>query len=165
MQHPILAAVSDEAVTKGLTAVRFNFRGVGGSTGSHTGGPGEIDDLSSIMDHVASELPPVIGIAGWSFGAAIALVWQSIAESTISYAGVAPPVHTSDGLTLPSPGSLRNAEREFIIGERDQFVNADALSSYARSIGAAVSRYPNTDHFFVNKYERLAKDVVRAISA
>ena len=65
MQHPILAAVSDEAITKGLTAVRFNFRGVGGSTGSHTGGPGEIDDLSSIMDHVASELPPVIGIAGW----------------------------------------------------------------------------------------------------
>jgi alpha/beta superfamily hydrolase len=164
MRHPILAGVADEAVAGGFAAIRFNFRGVGGSTGSHTGGPGEVDDLASVMDHAARESPPVVGIAGWSFGAAIALAWQADTHSTLAYAGVAPPMYTSDGLALPEAESLRDAQREFIIGERDQFVDADELTRYAESIGAAVNRYQNTDHFFVNKYERLSRDVVAVIS-
>ena len=164
MTHPIIKSIANEAVAQGLTSVRFNFRGVGGSTGRFTGGPGEIDDLSSVMAHVASNLPPATGVAGWSFGAAIALMWQSIASSAIPYAGIAPPVRWPAGSALPPADSLVAAEREFIIGDRDQFVDVEDLTRYAATVNASVNLYARTDHFFINKYERLAQDVLKAIS-
>lgn len=160
MRHPIVRAIADEAVLADLAAVRFNFRGVGKSTGTHSGGQGEIEDLFAVVQHAESEYPPVIGVAGWSFGAAVALIWQAQSASTVSYVGIAPPVAGVGGYPLPATGSLAEASRSFIIGERDQFVDVVALSSYAEAIDATVNRYANTDHFFINKYERLACDVV-----
>ena len=164
MRHPIVRAIADEAVSHGITAVRFNFRGVGRSTSSQTDGSGEIDDVAAVMGHMESEHPPVIGIAGWSFGAAVALIWQARTGSVIRYVGIAPPVQGLGGHRLPSSDSLSTARRTFIIGDRDQFVDIAALSSYAESLDAAVIRYDNTDHFFINKYQRLAEDVVARMS-
>lgn len=163
MRNPIIVRIAKEAFARSLTSVRFNFRGAGKSTGSHTGGPGEVDDLAAVMEHVASGLPPAVGIAGWSFGAAIALIWQSHTSSAISYAGIAPPVRRSRDLALPPPDSLVDADRELIIGDRDQFVTVEDLTRYAASIDARVNHYENTDHFFVNKHKRLAGDVVSAL--
>ena len=164
MRHPIVRAIADEAVANGFTAVRFNFRGVGQSTSSPTDGSGEIDDLAAVMGHMESDHPPVIGVAGWSFGAAVALIWQARTDSVIRYVGIAPPVQGLGGHTLPPNDSLSTARRTFIIGDRDQFVDITALTSYAESLDAAVIRYDNTDHFFINKYRRLAEDVVATLS-
>lgn len=164
MRHPIVRAIADEAVANGFTAARFNFRGVGQSTSTPTDGSGEIDDLTAVMAHMESEHPPVIGVAGWSFGAAVALIWQARTASVISYVGIAPPVQGLGGYKLPLNEALSAARRTIIIGDRDQFVDITALTSYAESVEAAVIRYENTDHFFINKYQRLAEDVVATIS-
>jgi alpha/beta superfamily hydrolase len=164
MRHPLVRAIANRAASQGFSGVRFNFRGVGASNGVHTGGQGEIDDLAAIMNHVGSATPPVVGIAGWSFGAAVALIWQAKTDSTIPYVGIAPPIRETGDLALPKSSALADAQRGFIIGERDQFVDADTLANYAESIDARVHRYANTDHFFINKYERLAEDVVRTIT-
>jgi alpha/beta superfamily hydrolase len=50
-----------------------------------------------------------------------------------------------------------------VIGEKDQFIPADELATYAASIGAEIIRYRGTDHFFVLKHSRLAEDVVDLI--
>jgi alpha/beta superfamily hydrolase len=55
------------------------------------------------------------------------------------------------------------ARRAFVIGEKDQFIPADELATYAASIGAEIIRYRGTDHFFVLKHSRLAEDVVDLI--
>jgi alpha/beta superfamily hydrolase len=163
MQHPIVLAIADEAVAHGFTAVRFNFRGVGQSTSSPTDGSDEIDDLAAVMDHMEAEYPPVSGIAGWSFGAAVALIWQARTASTLPYVGIAPPIQGLPGHNLPLGESLASARRTFIIGDRDQLVDITALSRYAESVEASVISYANTDHFFINKYQRLAEDVVATI--
>jgi alpha/beta superfamily hydrolase len=163
MRHPLIAAIAAESVTRGFTSVRFNFRGVGKSTGASTLGIDEINDLSAVVEHAEAEAPPVIGVAGWSFGAAIALAWQAQSQSTIPYVGIAPPVQRLTDFGLSDGASLMPAPRTFIIGTRDQFVDADDLSKYAESIDASVTRYENTDHFFVNKYQRLAHDVLEAM--
>lgn len=52
-----------------VSAVRFNFRGVGRSTGTHDEGRGEVDDARAALDWVAKENPgvPLYG-SGFSFG-------------------------------------------------------------------------------------------------
>lgn len=58
----------------GMPAVRFNFRGVGQSTGSYGEGLGECGDLKAVWDWVTSERPKAnIYLAGFSFGAYISL--------------------------------------------------------------------------------------------
>lgn len=58
----------------GVAALRFNFRGVGRSTGEFDQGRGEVDDAAAALDFLAHEVPgvPLIS-AGFSFGSRVAL--------------------------------------------------------------------------------------------
>jgi uncharacterized protein len=58
----------------GLPVVRFNFRGVGLSEGSHDNGAGEADDVRAVIDFLAQEYPgaPLL-VAGFSFGSWVGL--------------------------------------------------------------------------------------------
>lgn len=163
MTHPILGALSKKLTEVGFTTVRFNFRGVGESTGTHDDGIGELSDVASVVGLVEDELPPLSGITGWSFGAAMALLWQATSGSTVDYVGIAPPVESPLTPNLPDPEELQPANRLFILGERDQFVDVPKLNAYAHSIDAEISIYRGSDHFFVFKHERLAEDVAEFV--
>lgn len=164
MTHPILGALVKRLTSEGFTTVRFNFRGVGESTGIHDDGIGELSDVASVVGLVEDELPPLSGITGWSFGAAMALSWQAKTGSMVSYVGIAPPVESPLTPDLPEPEELRPAQRLFIVGERDQFVDVPKLNAYAHSIGAEISIYRGSDHFFVFKHDRLADDVTEFLA-
>lgn len=56
--HPLYGGSMDDAIVcaletgmqnRGLSTVRFNFRGVGGSEGSHDRGVGEVDDVTAVI--------------------------------------------------------------------------------------------------------------------
>jgi alpha/beta superfamily hydrolase len=58
----------------GGISLRFNFRGVGLSAGTHAGGDGERGDLRAALDHLARERPELPRLAcGFSFGSWMAL--------------------------------------------------------------------------------------------
>jgi alpha/beta superfamily hydrolase len=58
----------------GLPVVRFNFRGVGLSEGTHDKGIGEEHDVAAIIDFLAAEFPGVPQlVAGFSFGSWVGL--------------------------------------------------------------------------------------------
>ena len=160
MRAPLLIAVGNAAVAAGYRVIRFNFRGVGTSTGVFGGGLDEVRDISTAMAFAAEFPEEVLGICGWSFGAATALVWQGDTGSAVPYVGIAPPVTSTLAPSLPMPDELPEAPRKFIIGGRDQFVEPEELAVYAASIGAQLIEYSGVDHFFVFRYERLAADVV-----
>lgn len=163
MRHPLLGAIANESRHRGIDVLRFNFRGIGASTGTYQGGEGEVDDIAAAVEFMALRDVPLTGITGWSFGAATALVWQARARSTLDYVGIAPPVDSTLTPPLPGPDALAPAHRTFIVGNRDQFVDADELEAYADSIGASTVRYETADHFFVMRTARLAADVVTAL--
>jgi alpha/beta superfamily hydrolase len=163
MRAPILEAITLEAARRGFDILRFNFRGIGRSTGSHGFGNDEIADVDGAVTWMTQRTVPVVGIAGWSFGAAVALNWQSFARSGLAYVGIAPPVDSPLSPALPAPSDLVPARRTFIVGDRDQFLDADELASYANSIDAETVRYTTADHFFVLRHDRLATDVLDAI--
>lgn len=75
----------------GVTPLRFNFRGVGASTGSHGDGAAEKLDIEAAVKATAAQHPglPIL-LCGYSFGADIAL---SVTDQNISgWFAVAPPL-------------------------------------------------------------------------
>lgn len=163
MNAPLMVKVADRLVGAGFGVLRFNFRGVGGSSGHHDGGVGELEDVAAAMAaarRLAGGRPTVI--AGWSFGAAVALRWQAHGGDDSPYAGIAPAVANPFSPSLPTADELAPARRGFVIGDRDQYTSVSALTTYAESIGAEVTVLAGSDHFFFFREEQVA-DAVAAM--
>ncbi len=154
MTAPLMHKVAKSLVAAGFAVLRFNFRGVGGSSGQWAGGEGEINDVAAAVALAAArELP--LALTGWSFGAATALRWQARENDTTPYVGIAPPVLT-EYMQTPPESDLAPAKRLFILGDHDQFVTVGDLESYARSIGATVEVINGSDHFFYFREAQVA---------
>ena len=54
MDNKVVQTIARAFVQSGWTAVRFNFRGVGASEGTHDNGQGEVDDLLAVVTGVAA---------------------------------------------------------------------------------------------------------------
>ena len=74
--HPLFGGTMDNKVVQtlaraftqsGWTAARFNFRGVGGTAGTHDEGGGELEDMLAVVAATAPQ--GLICLAGFSFGA------------------------------------------------------------------------------------------------
>lgn len=74
MHNHVTYRVAQAFRNAGVSALRFNFRGVGRSTGQHDEGRGEVDDAAAALDFLAREQPGVpLYAAGFSFGSRVAL--------------------------------------------------------------------------------------------
>tara|TARA_Y100001947_G_scaffold149631_1_gene147890 strand:- start:63 stop:695 length:633 start_codon:yes stop_codon:yes gene_type:complete len=76
MDNLILEKVNENLLKNGIATLRFNFRGVGNSTGEFTGGKSEGTDIISIVEFLSTHTlidGSRIGIFGYSFGAWMAL--------------------------------------------------------------------------------------------
>src|SRR5512135_3362999 len=72
MGHPVVTTAVETAFQEGVSTLRFNFRGVGGSEGSYADGVGERQDVKAAADYLDSKLrgrPPLLVLVGYSFGA------------------------------------------------------------------------------------------------
>ena len=87
----------------GMPSLRFNFRGVGASAGTHDGGPGEVDDALAVIRHGRERWPRAnLWLAGFSFGAAVAVRASTVAAPAALVA-VAPAVDRMDiGAVAPA---------------------------------------------------------------
>jgi alpha/beta superfamily hydrolase len=109
--------------TKGLVRVgcvvlRFNFRGVGASEGSFTGGPGEKEDFTAALDYMSARYPDLpLWSAGFSFGAWIALETGAVDDRVTVLIGIAPPV-AREGYDFSN--TKRSTKPKFLLqGEAD----------------------------------------------
>jgi alpha/beta superfamily hydrolase len=77
----------------GIPTLRFNFRGVGLSTGTHDEGRGEQDDIRAALDEMERRFPGVpLAVAGFSFGAWTGLRVGCAEERVRQLVGVGVPV-------------------------------------------------------------------------
>jgi hypothetical protein len=157
MMVPLLEAITTDLVTRRVTVLRFNFRGVGRSTGSHDGGLAEIDDVAAAMAYATQTYPDLeFGVAGWSFGAAAALRWHARDRAECNFVGIAPGISANASQRLPEPEALRPVPRTFIIGDRDQLVPTDLVIDYAARAGATIHVLAGSDHFFYFREQKVA---------
>jgi len=164
MHDGVLDTVAAAARRHRFATVRFNFRGVGASSGRYDNGVGEVDDLLAVVDwtraHVGAK---PLWVGGYSFGSNIA--WRALdrcgeVEGAVL---VAPPVAMMDFSARP-----KSAPRLTIVaGDRDDYVDARDLDRWAKTAapGARVVSLAGADHFFSGGYAALAKAIDSAFAA
>lgn len=163
MSNKVVQTLARAFVQAGWTAVRFNFRGVGGSAGAYDEGRGELDDLLSVVQAQAPTGP--LALAGFSFGAFVTshavarlhaerdlreVVLVGVAASRFDVAAVAPELH----------------ERTLVIhGEQDDTVPLSAVMDWARPQVLPVLVVPGGGHFFHGQLPLLKDLVLRHLRA
>ena len=158
MYNNVVGALVRAALDSGFAALRFNFRGVGESEGTHTGGQTEPDDVKAACAFLAGQ-PEIdserVALAGYSFGAAMAL----LAAADVSPAGLAlVSLPTITGALSPPDGAFPLL---LVSGDRDEYSDTAALARLAEAAGdrARLEVMPGVDHFWSGSDDRLIETV------
>jgi uncharacterized protein len=160
MNAPLLLAVRDGMVARGWTVLRFNFRGVGSSQGERSTGVEEVADAQGGLDHLRDQSGGPLAIAGWSFGAAVALRAAARNDDLVGCAALAPSVQPKSDVSagLPPARDLGLALPVLVVvGANDDVVDPDAVREWASDLdGVKLEVIPGANHFFWARYERLS---------
>jgi alpha/beta superfamily hydrolase len=165
MRSIVISALFNALPDHGVSCLRFNFRGVEGSQGTHDRGDRERLDAIAAIDSLAAELPfeaPLI-LAGWSFGADVTL---SVLDPRLAaWFAIAGPLKFARDLeraaTDPRPKLLALAGRDEI---RPPTEVQEAVASWRNT---AVVVVPGASHFFIGSTDKLvalARDLVEDLA-
>jgi alpha/beta superfamily hydrolase len=142
--------------TLGYAALRFNFRGVGQSTGSFDDGQGETDDALAALRHArerfdARATPLPIVLAGFSFGSYVQTrVARAIAAERLVLVG--PAVKRFAIESVP-------ADTIVVHGEHDDVVPLADVLDWARPQELPVVVFPGCGHFFHGRLLQLQRTI------
>ena len=163
MENKVVTTLMRTFNNMGFKTVRFNFRGVGASTGQHASGIGEAKDLVTVLDWVDSVLPQdELWLAGFSFGAYVAYrvaVISQYKDKIKQLVLVAPPVTYPEFKTLAFP----TMPWLIVQGEADEVVEPQAVFAWLDNAGRAARlvRIPAASHFFHGELITLKNSLVR----
>jgi alpha/beta superfamily hydrolase len=157
MHNSVVVAVCQAVVDAGITALRFNFRGVGSSQGGFGDGIGERDDVLAALAYLRGLEgvdPAKVGLVGYSFGAAMSLLAAD--EEVMALAAISPP---SIGSAIPRLAV--GCPTLLIAGDRDDVAPTGWLTTLAGVIGShcRVAVVSGADHFWWGHEEKLAQTV------
>jgi len=146
MHNKVVTMVGRSLRELGLATVRFNFRGVGESTGEYDEGRGETLDLLAVAEWAGQARPgDALWLAGFSFGSYVALLGARHlpVKQMIS---IAPPVGRWDfsaAIAPPCPWLV-------VQGEDDEVVEPQAVYDWVEAMddGPTLVRMPEAGHFF-----------------
>ena len=158
MQNKVVHTTARALQEAGAATVRFNFRGVGASSGRYDDGVGEIDDALAAVEWVRREFAcDALWLAGFSFGAAVALRAAGQAKPA-RLITVAPPV----GRIIVEPIDRPDSAWLVVIGDRDELVAADGVRQWAASFKEPPSLLvvPGAEHFFHGKLTELRAGIL-----
>jgi alpha/beta superfamily hydrolase len=107
---------------RGFSTLRFNFRGVGRSQGMFDKGEGELSDAAAALDWLQEVNPnaPFAWVAGFSFGAWIAMQLLMRRPEIRGYVAVAPPANVYDFSFLapcPTSGLILQGAKDNVVPE------------------------------------------------
>lgn len=141
----------------GLPVLRFNFRGTGRSEGQHDG-LAEAEDVWAALDWLENEYARPIVVAGFSFGAVMALracCQPSRAVRAIAALGL--PTSAGNHHYDYSFLSGCSLAKLFLSGDRDPFAPAAQLTQVAASAAGPkqLVLLPGADHFFTGQLPRM----------
>lgn len=155
-----MKAMNNPAWGLGLPVLRFNFRGTGLSEGKHDG-EAETGDVLAALHWLENAYNRPIVVAGFSFGAAMAL--RACCQQ--NHSGTGSHVRALVALGLPTHASGRNytypslpdctLPKLFISGDQDQFAPVAQWTQVVDSAAEPKTAVllPGADHFFTGQLE------------
>jgi len=154
--HTVARAFQD----LGAETVRFNFRGVGKSAGTHDGGPGELEDALAVVAFARARNPGcTLWLAGFSFGGMIA--FQCAQREPAGWlVTVAPALRN-----FPSAGASSRPQCPWLIvqGDADELVDARDSANWAASFEPppVLRLFSGGEHFFHGRLNELYEAIVK----
>jgi len=154
MANPVVAILSETLAACGISTLRFNFRGVGGSTGRFDEGRGEQDNLLGAMAFMEEQGIREILPVGYSFGA-----W--VTAGVLDRRNLLPAILLSPPITLLrfQFQPLRGRVGLIACGDQDQFCPLGPMRDVAAELACRLDIIPGADHFFRAREQALAASI------
>ena len=140
----------------GMAVLRFNFRGVGLSSGRYDEGRGEREDILAAIDYMSLSYPQAkICLAGFSFGAWVGLPLGCQDSRVAILIGIGLPTGYS-GIDFLS---ACRKPKLLIYGTEDEYAPLDAVEAvYAKTADPKeLVLIEGANHFFEGQLDKLAK--------
>ncbi|HLA95198.1 MAG TPA: alpha/beta fold hydrolase [Pyrinomonadaceae bacterium] len=163
MHNKVVFRIAAGLADAGLITLRFNFRGVGASTGVHDEIEGGTQDVRDALNYLASEYPgQPITLAGFSFGSRVGLEVGISDDRVVRLISVGSPVDKYgdyEFLTAVRKPIL------FVHGDSDEFGAIENLrklyDEVAKNTDAELVVFEQCGHFFdehLNELREAVKD-------
>ncbi len=159
MNNKVVYTMFKTFVANGFAALRFNFRGVGKSQGKYAEGEGELTDAAYALDwlQLHNESTKNVWIAGFSFGAWVAMQLLMRRPEIERFVCVAPPVNMFDFSFLapcPTSGIVLQGNKDTVVPHEEVDEMMERLEKH-RGTQVKYQKYPGADHFFKDKEDTL----------
>jgi uncharacterized protein len=160
MHNKVVFRAARAAREAGLPTLRFNFRGVGASQGTHDKGIGEREDVRAALDYLAARFPRTpICVMGFSFGSWVGLRVGAEDLRVAALVGLGLPAIDSDF------GYLRGVTKPKLIvqGTRDQYGHREDVQAVYDALAEPkqIHWVEGAEHFFIGRLEEV-RDVIHA---
>lgn len=150
MRNNVVSALTVAYQEAGIATLRFNFRGVGKSGGSHGEGEAELEDVkAAVTELLHHRAVSTVIVSGYSFGSIVGLRAGAEDERVHQLIGVALPIGFRDPSFLVSA----NKPTLLISGDNDNFSPIPELQGLVERMSEPKKLVvlPGVDHFFVGQ--------------
>jgi alpha/beta superfamily hydrolase len=162
MQNKVVHTTARAMQETGAATVRFNFRGVGQSGGQYAAGDGEVEDALAVIAWARERFRcEHLWLAGFSFGAAVALQAAVRGTRPRRLVTIAPPV----GRIVVEPVARPDCPWLIVQGDCDELVDVNAVRSWAAGYAPPPDLVvvPDAVHFFHGKLLDLRAAVLQFV--
>ncbi|MFD2642169.1 alpha/beta hydrolase [Pseudomonas japonica] len=162
MLNKVVSTLQRTARDAGLITLRFNYRGVGASAGSHDMGTGEVDDAQAAAAWLRDKHPELpLTLLGFSFGGFVAAALGGRLESqgvTLKHLFMVAPAVRRLNATEAAP---RNAPLTIIQPDADEVIEPQTVYDWSAALPRPheLLKVAECGHFFHGKLTDL-KDLV-----
>ncbi len=147
------------AAGEGIATVRFNYRGVGKSGGAYGEGIGETKDAQAALRFMAHRFPKAtLVVCGYSFGTWVGLRAAATEGTVERVALVAPAVRIFT--FVREDAATFQGRIAIYLGDQDEFCDVAEAETLAKDLGARLTVFPGSDHYFLAGRRKLADVVV-----
>jgi len=161
MHNKVVFRAAAGLVDAGLITLRFNFRGVGASTGVHADVPGGKQDVRDALDYLKKNYPgQPITLAGFSFGSRTGMEVGMNETSVVRLISIGTPVDKYGDSEF-----LRDVKKPilFIHGNKDEFGSLENVRKLVNEVSenteAELIAFENCGHFFDDHLDELRAGV------
>jgi alpha/beta superfamily hydrolase len=163
MTSPVVGEVAWACQRAGYATLRFEWRGVGASSGSPSGESADADaDYAAALAHLADTVSGPLLAGGYSFGAAAALRVAVSEPRVRRLVLVAPPAAMLDARAL----AAFRGQALLLTGEHDGYAPPSALEALlADAERCTLEVIPGADHFFQEGLASISRAVASWLGA
>lgn len=164
MYNNVVSGVFNKLVTNNISCIRFNFRGVGRSTGSHSDGTGELSDVHACINFLLNEKKSEkIILCGYSYGAVIGCSAVEFSEKIAGYISISFPWGFM-GLKYKELSQTKKPKL-FIQGDRDSVASYQHFDNNYNFYDDPKSKriIKGADHFYGGFEEAVAEEALNFI--